>query len=115
MNAMPKYVVTSTLGDEDLEWNNSRAIGGPVAEEVGKLKQAEGGPILVAGSRTLVQTLLAEDLVDELRLMVFPVVLGSGDRLFPESTEKKPLEFLDTRTFSTGVQVNTYRPAAETP
>ena len=111
MNSMPKYVVTSTLGDEQLEWNNSKAIGGPVAEEVGKLKRSEGGPVLVAGSRTLVQTLLAEDLVDELRLMVFPVLLGSGDKLFPESPEKKPLELVDTRTFSTGVQVNVYRPS----
>jgi len=113
MNSMPKYVVTSTLADEDLEWSNSRAIGGPVAQAVEDLRQAEGGPILVAGSRTLVQALLADDLVDELRLMVFPVVLGSGDRLFPESPQKKPLELVDTKTFSTGVQVNAYRPAAQ--
>jgi dihydrofolate reductase len=112
MNSMPKYVVTSTLGDEDLDWNNSKAIAGAVAEEVGKLKEGDGGPILVAGSRTLVQALLEDDLVDELRLMVFPVVLGSGDRLFPEGSEKKPFNLIDTKSFATGVQVNTYRPAA---
>ena len=76
-----------------------------------KLKQQDGGPILVAGSRTLVHGLIEHDLVDEYRLMVFPVVLGSGDRLFPESPDKVALELVDTKTFSTGVQVNTYRPA----
>jgi dihydrofolate reductase len=111
MNSMPKYVVTSTLGDDELEWSNSKAVAGVVAEEVGKLKEGDGGPILVAGSRTLVQALLEDDLVDELRLMVFPVVLGSGERLFPSSPEKKPFDLIDTKAFATGVQVNTYRPA----
>jgi dihydrofolate reductase len=113
LNSMPKYVHTTTLGDDDLEWNNSKANAGDVAEEVGKLKDGNGGPILVAGSRTLVQALLADDLVDELRLMVFPVVLGSGKKLFPESTEKKPFDLVDSKSFSTGVQVNTYRPKDE--
>ena len=109
MNSMPKYVVTSTL--DRLEWNNSTPIRGDVAVEVAKLKEEEGGPILVAGSRTLVHELLEHGLIDELRLMVFPVVLGSGDRLFPDSPEKTRLELVDTKAFSTGVQVNTYRPA----
>jgi dihydrofolate reductase len=109
MNSMPKYVVTTTL--DDLEWNNSTPIKRDVAAEVAKLKQQEGGPILVAGSRTLVQTLIEHDLVDEYRLMVFPVVLGSGAKLFPESPDKLPLELVDTKAFQTGVQVNTYRPA----
>jgi len=110
LNSMPKYVVTSTLGDDDLEWDNSKALAGRVAEEVGRLKEGDGGPILVAGSRTLVQALFGEDLIDELRLMVFPVMLGSGDKLFPESAEKKPFDLVDTRSFATGVQVNTFRP-----
>jgi dihydrofolate reductase len=109
MNSMPKYVVTTTL--DGLEWNNSTPIKGNVPEEVAKLKEQDGGPILVAGSRTLVHTLMEHDLVDEYRLMVFPVVLGSGNRLFPESPDKTPLELVDTKTFATGVQVNTYRPA----
>jgi dihydrofolate reductase len=108
MNSMPKYVVTTTL--DELEWNNSTPIKGNVPEEVAKLKRQDGGPILVAGSRTLVHTLMEHDLVDEYRLMVFPVVLGSGDRLFPESPDKTPLELVDSKTFATGVQVNTYRP-----
>jgi len=109
MNAMPKYVVTSTRNE--LEWNNSIPVKGDVVAEVAKLKDGEGGPILVAGSRTLVQALMANDLVDELRLMVFPVVLGSGMRLFPESPDKTVLELTDTKTFDSGVQVNTYRRA----
>ena len=109
MNSMPKYVVTSTL--DELEWNNSTPLKGDVAAEVAKLKAGDGGPILVAGSRTLVHTLLENDLVDELRLMVFPVVLGSGDRVFPESTEKRTLKLVDTKTFESGVQVHTYHPA----
>ena len=108
MNAMPKYVVTSR---DELEWDNSTPIHGDVAAEVTKLKEQDGGDILVAGSRTLVHTLMEHDLVDEYRLMVFPVVLGSGDRLFPDSPDKTTLELTDTKTFETGVQVNTYRPA----
>jgi dihydrofolate reductase len=108
MNAMPKHVVTTTL--DELEWSNSTPIKGDVAAEIAMLKQEDGGPILVAGSRTLVHFLLENDLVDELRLMVFPVVLGSGDRLFPDSSDKAPLRLVDTKTFDSGVQVNTYRP-----
>jgi dihydrofolate reductase len=113
VNSMPKYVVTTTL--DELGWNNSTPIKGDLAEEVTKLKQQDGGPILVAGSRTLVHALMKLDLIDEYRLMVFPVVLGSGKRLFPESPDKTKLELVDTRTFDTGVQVHTYRSAGKEP
>src|SRR5438552_2928240 len=85
-NTMPKYVVTSTL--KDLAWNNSTSLSGDVADEVSKLKTGVDGDIVVHGSARLVQTLVAQDLVDELRLMVFPVVLGSGKRLFGEMDDK---------------------------
>jgi dihydrofolate reductase len=104
---MPKHVVTTTLSE--LDWNNSFVVEGAAAEGVAKLKQQEGGPLLVAGSRTLVHTLMENDLIDELRLMVFPVVLGSGLRLFPESPDKKALQLADTRAFGSGVQVHSYR------
>jgi dihydrofolate reductase len=110
MNSMPKYVVSSTL-EEPLEWNNSTLIRGDVAEEVGKLKERGGGPILVAGSATLVHSLIENDLVDELRLMVFPVMIGGGKRPFPESKQRKPFKLTDTRTFDTGVVVHTYEHA----
>ena len=105
LNAMPKYVVTST-GDE-LEWNNSTAI---TTSDIPKLKEQLDGPLLVAGSRTLVHWLLQNRLVDELRLMVFPVAVGSGFRVFPDSPDKLDLELVDAQTFETGVQANTYRP-----
>src|SRR5215471_14622381 len=82
LNGMPKYVVSSTLGDP--EWTNSTALGGEVTSEVSKLRQERGGPIVVYGSIRLVRTLMEEDLVDELRLMMYPVVLGAGERLFAE-------------------------------
>ena len=109
MNSMPKYVVSTTL--RDLPWNNSTLLGGEVPEKVAELRRRDAGPILVAGSRTLVHTLLAHGLVDELRLMIFPVLLGSGRRLFPESPDKTVLELADTRPFESGVVVQTYRPA----
>jgi dihydrofolate reductase len=109
MNSMPKYVVSTTL-TEPLEWSNSTLLGDDVVAEVGRLKEGGGGPILVAGSRTLVHTLLENDLVDELRLMVFPVTVGSGIRVFPDSERKVTMTLADTRTFSSGVQVLTYEP-----
>jgi dihydrofolate reductase len=109
-NSMPKYVVSSTL--EDPEWNNSRVLNGDVVEEVSRLKQEQDGDIVVHGSPQLVQTLLEHDLVDELRLMVFPVVLGSGKRLFGETSDKKPLRLTDTKVVGDGVAILTYRPAA---
>jgi dihydrofolate reductase len=110
MNAMPKYVVSSTL-EEPLAWSNSTLIRGDVADEVGKLKAQDGGPILVAGSATLVQTLVENDLVDELRLMVFPVVIGGGKRPFPESQQKKTFTLAGTQAFESGVVVQTYEAA----
>jgi dihydrofolate reductase len=107
MNGMRKVVASTTL--EDPEWNNTTVIR-DVAGEVAALKEEDGGPILVAGSRTLVQSLMEHDLVDEYCLLIFPVVLGSGARLFPESEEKRPLELVDSRTFSSGVTAQTYRP-----
>ena len=88
-NTMPKYVVSSTL--EDPEWANTTVLKGDVAEEVARLKQQHDGDIVVHGSAQLAQTLLEQDLVDELRLMVFPVVLGDGKRLFGATGDKKPL------------------------
>jgi dihydrofolate reductase len=107
LNSMPKYVVSSML-EEPLEWNNSSLIKGDVVEEVAKLKRRDGGPILVAGSATLVHALIDNDLVDELRLMVFPVTIGGGKRPFPESRQKKTFEPTDTRRFDSGVAVNSY-------
>jgi len=107
MNSMPKYVVSSTLADP-LAWDNSTLIQGDVAEQVRSLKQRDGGPILVAGSATLVRFLLENELVDELRLMVFPVMIGGGKRFFPESQQKNTFKLADTRAFGSGVTVNTY-------
>ena len=105
-NSMPKYVVSSTL--EDPEWNNSTVLRGDVAAEAAKLKQERDGDIVVHGSAQLVQTLVAHDLVDELRLMVFPVMLGSGKRLFGETSEKRPLRLVDSRTVGAGVAILIY-------
>ncbi len=110
MNVMTKYVVSTTL-KEPLEWNNSTLLEGDAAEAVAKLKQQDGGDLLVAGSRTLVHTLMEHYLVDEYRLMVFPVVLGSGRRLFPDTPDKTTLKLVDTTAFDSGVVVNTYQPA----
>jgi dihydrofolate reductase len=111
MNGMPKVVVSSTLADP--EWNNTTVLRGDVVEGVTALKAGDGGPILVGGSKTLVHTLLDNDLVDELRLMVFPVTIGSGLRLFPETTRKTVWKLTDTRTFPAGQRVDTYRPIRE--
>jgi dihydrofolate reductase len=110
-NNMPKYVVSSTL--EDPDWNNSTVLGADdVAGEVSKLKEQLDGDIVVHGSARLAQTLLEEGLVDELRLMVFPVVLGSGKRLFGETSDKLPLRLKDSRTVGEGVAIQIYEPAA---
>jgi dihydrofolate reductase len=108
-NNMPKYVVSSTL--EDPDWNNSTVLSGDVEEEVPKLKREQDGDIVVHGSPRLVQALLEHDLVDELRLMVFPVVLGSGKRLFGETSDRKPLRLADSRTVGDGVSILIYEPA----
>jgi dihydrofolate reductase len=110
-NSMPKYVVSQTLKKAD--WNNSTILKGDVVEEVSKLKQRLRGNILVSGSARLVQTLLANDLVDELVLMVFPVVLGSGKRLFGEATDPKSLRLADSKTVGDGVSILIYKPAGK--
>ncbi len=110
-NTMPKYVVSSTL--EEAEWNNTTVLKGDVAEEVAKLKQEHDGDIVVHGSAQLVQALVEHDLVDELRLMVFPVVLGSGKRLFGETSAKKPLRLVDSKTVGDGVAILVYERAGE--
>jgi dihydrofolate reductase len=101
LNSMPKYVVSSTL--EDPDWNNSTVLKGDAVDEVSKLKQELGGEIVVAASFRLVHTLMEHDLVDELRLKIFPVVLGAGERLFGETSDKKPMRLVNTRTVEGGV------------
>ena len=110
-NEMPKYVVSSKL--DDPEWNNSKVLRGDLAQEVGKLKQEHERDVVVHGSAQLVQALLDQDLVDEVRLMVFPVVLGAGKRLFGETSDKKPLRLVDSKVVGDGVAILTYAPATD--
>jgi dihydrofolate reductase len=112
MNGIQKYVVSKTL-EEPLEWNNSTLIKGNVAEEITELKQLPGKDISISGSGALVRSLLQGGLLDELRLMVHPIVVGSGKRLFEEGSDQKALELVDSKTFSTGVLYLTYRLAGE--
>jgi dihydrofolate reductase len=107
MNSMSKYVVSSTLIDP--EWDNTTVIDGDVRAEVAKLKEGDGGPILIAGSRTLLHSLIPTGLIDEYRLMIFPVTVGSGARVWPDSPDKMALELADTRKYDSGVVVNVYR------
>jgi dihydrofolate reductase len=111
MNSMPKFVVSTKL--EDAEWNNSTLIKENVAEEVSKLKQQPGGNILIAGSGQLVHTLMQHDLIDEYRLMVFPIVLGNGKRLFPDGSDATALRLVDSKPVGSGVLILTYQPAGE--
>jgi dihydrofolate reductase len=111
LNTMPKYVVSSTL--ENPEWTNTTVLKGDVVEEVSKLRQDIDGEIGVHGSARLAQTLLEHDLVDELRLMVFPVVLGSGKRLFGDTSDKKPLRLTDSKVVGAGVAILIYGRADE--
>jgi dihydrofolate reductase len=108
MNNMPKYVVSTTL--THAEWKNTTIINKNVVEEIQKLKEQPGQHILVAGSGKLVHTLTRHHLVDEYRFMVYPVVLGSGKRLFPEGTEKLKLTLVETKPFKTGIVVLHYQP-----
>jgi dihydrofolate reductase len=110
-NNMPKYVVSSTLSEP--AWKNSTVLGGDVVAEVAKLKDSLAGEISVHGSAQLAQTLLEHDLVDELRLMVFPVVLGSGKRLFAAGEEKKTLRLSSSKTVGEGIAILIYEPTAE--
>jgi len=106
LNSLPKYVVSSTL--EHPRWSNSTVLEGDVVDEVTKLKQELDGEILVYASYQLGRTLIEHDLVDELRLVVYPVVLGAGERLFGETREQKPLRLLHTRTVGDGLASLTY-------
>jgi dihydrofolate reductase len=106
LNTMPKYVVSSTL--EDAHWPNSTVLGGDVVSEVSKLKQQLDGEMLVAASFRLVHTLLEHDLVDELRLKIFPVVLGAGERLFAETSNTKALRLVSSRIVDDGVAYLTF-------
>ena len=108
LNSLPKYVVSSTL--EDPAWNNSTVLKGDVVDEVSKLKQELDGEIVVPASFQLLHTLLEHDLVDELRLMVIPVVLGAGQRLFGETSHMKAMRLVDTQTIDDGVAFLTYEP-----
>ena len=109
MNEVPKFVVSRTL-EGPLEWNNSTLLEGSLAEGLGELKRRPGKDISISGSPTLVRSLLAEDLLDELRLMVHPIVVGGSKHLFEDGGEQKVLELVDSKTFGTGVVYLTYRP-----
>jgi dihydrofolate reductase len=111
INNVPKFVVSETL-EEPLEWNNSTLIKGNVAEEVSELKWQPGKDIAIIGSGALVRSLLGEGLLDELKLMVHPVVLGGGKRLFEDGGDQKALELVHSKNFSTGVLYLTYRLAS---
>jgi dihydrofolate reductase len=106
LNGLPKYVVSSTL--DEPQWGNSTVLAGDVASEVSKLKEQLAGDIVVYASYQLVRALLEHDLVDEVRLTVFPVVLGAGQRLFVETAGKKPMRLRDARTIGDGLAFLTY-------
>jgi dihydrofolate reductase len=107
LNSLPKYVVSSTL--QEPKWSNSTVLRGDVVDEVSKLKQELAGDIVVYASYQLGRTLIEHDLVDELRLVVFPVVLGAGERLFGETSDKKPMRLVDTKTIGDGLAFLTYK------
>ena len=107
MNSMPKYVVSTTV--EHPEWNNTTVIRGDIADEVRKLKEQYERDILIAGSARLVQSLIEQDLGDELRLMVFPILLGTGKRLFGDTSDVKRLQLAETKPLGDGVTILTYR------
>lgn len=111
LNSVPKYVASTTL--DAVEWNNSTLISGEIAEEVAKLKDQSGAEIQVPGSCQLIQTLMEHDLVDEYRLWIFPVLVGSGKRLFADGTIPTGLKLVDTKTSSTGVVIHTYERAGK--
>jgi dihydrofolate reductase len=110
-NTCAKYVATTS--DKPLTWNNSIALRGDVASEVSKVKQAGGPNLLIQGSSELIQTLLANDLIDEFKLLVFPLVLGAGKRMFGEGAHPAALKLVDSKVSSTGVIMTTYVPAGE--
>jgi dihydrofolate reductase len=111
LNRLPKYVVSSTLRDPD--WNNSTVVSGDVVTEVSKLKQELDGDLVVVASFELVRTLMEHDLVDELRLKIYPVVLGAGKRLFSEISDRKPMRLVHTQTVDGDVAFLTYERVRE--
>jgi dihydrofolate reductase len=111
LNSVPKFVVSTTL--DTVEWQNSTLIEGDVVEEIARLKQQPGKDIAILGSGTLVRSLLQDDLLDELRLIIHPIVLGSGKRLFEDGSDRKALELVDSKIFGTGVLYLTYQPAVK--
>jgi dihydrofolate reductase len=108
LNSMPKYVVSSTL--EEPKWTNATVLKGDVVSEVSKLKEELTGDIVVYGSAQLVHTLMEHDLADELRLMIYPVVVGASERLFGETSDTKPMRLINTQTVGDGLAFLTYRP-----
>ena len=111
MNALPKYVVSNSLAAEDLDWENTTLLAGADAlNRIRALRQQEGNAIQVMGSASLASTLIAHDLVDEYRLMIEPITLGGGKRLFPDDGRARPLDLISSTTTGTGVQMVTYRP-----
>ena len=112
LNSIPKYVVSATL--EDPHWNNSAVLKGHVVNEVSTLKQTVNGEIVVYGSGRLAHALIEHDLVDELRLMTYPFVVGAGERLFSDTSSVKPMHLVDTRTIGDGLALLTYRSVRNT-
>jgi dihydrofolate reductase len=111
LNSLPKYVVSSTL--EDPDWNNTTVLKGDAVDEVSKLTQELNGEMVVYASLQLLRTLLEHDLVDELRLMIYPVVLGAGERLFRETSDKKPMRLVDIRAVADDLAYLTYAPVRD--
>ncbi|GGZ15285.1 deaminase reductase [Streptomyces inusitatus] len=113
LNALPKYVVSRTLGESDLTWNTTLIPGDELVAGVRELRERDGGDLVVMGSPTLVRTLLSEGLVDELRLIIMPVLLGGGKSIFPDDGGLRALELVSSVTSDAGVNVSVYRPAAK--
>lgn len=111
MNSLPKFVASRSLTDADMTWNSTLLPGDRTLEAIGELRSQEGRDVVVWGSAMLVRDLIANGLVDELRLMIEPIVLGGGKRIFPEDREARPLELVSSSTTATGVQLCTFRPA----
>jgi dihydrofolate reductase len=112
LRSLPKYIVSSTL-DNPTEWTNSTVLNGDVIEEVSKLRRNVAGDTLVYASAPLVQTLMENDLIDELRLMTHPFVLGTGERLFRETSDSKPMRRVGIRTIGDGLALLTYQPVRD--
>ena len=113
MNAIPKYVVSATLRDDELTWENTTRIpGDDVLARIRELRDTDGGALVMVGSPTLARTLIGEGLIDELRLMIEPVILGGGKTIFPDDGALRTLDLVSTVTSPNGVHVCVYRPAS---